>query len=63
MEDAASQLINMDSAEVSIFFEILGCSLQTFCLEDHVKFHKKCTQQNSDDTMVIKSLDKNKEKL
>ena len=42
LELAAKDLTKMeDSAEKSIFFELLGCSLETFCLDDNVQFHRK----------------------
>ena len=32
----------MDEGERSVFFEILGSDLETFCFEDQFEVHRKC---------------------
>ena len=45
ISQAVPKLTKMNQGELSVFFELLGASnLETFCLEDEVKFHDKSNQ-------------------
>ena len=64
VEKSIAKLQDMAKSERSVVFEMLGCALDTFCLEDEVKYnHKRRSTYSSTNTdrMTVKPGKKHKD--